>query len=113
MIQYIKAAKVSDFSHRKFKCIRFLTKTIAVIKDKDSFYAIEADCKHQNANLLSRGMNSEIVTCPRHGWQYNMKTGECLTHNWAGLRKHPLKIEDGTIFVGSKPIEAEIEEDIY
>ena len=105
MTQYIKAAKVSDFAHRNFKCIRFLTKTIAVIKDKDSFYAIEADCKHQNANLLSRGMSSHIVTCPRHGWRYNMKTGECLTHDWASLRKHPLKIEDETIFIGTKPCE--------
>ena len=85
-----------------------MAKTIAIIKDKDGLYAMEADCKHQNANLLSKGMPSHMVTCPRHGWRYNMKTGECLTHSWASLRKYPLKIEGDLIFVGTKPLEADL-----
>lgn len=101
-------AKVSDFSHKNFKCLKYLTKNIAIIKDDDgTFYAIEADCKHQNANLLSRGMKTHIVTCPRHGWRYNMKTGECLTHKWARLKKYPLKIENDQIYVGTKPLAIE------
>lgn len=84
-----------------------MTKTIAVIKDGSSFYAIEADCKHQNANLLSRGMKSDVVACPRHGWRYNMKTGECVSHDSPPLRRYPLKFEGETIFVGTKPEESE------
>lgn len=109
VINYIKAGKTSDFSHKNYKCLRFLTKNVVIIKREDgSFYALEADCKHQNANLLTKGLSKDfIVTCPRHSWRYDMKTGACLTQEWAALRKYPLKIEDGVIFLGSKPLREE------
>ena len=88
---------------------KYLAKVIAVIKeDNGSFYAIEAMCKHQNANLFTKGYTGTIMTCPRHGWKYNIQTGQCLTEAWASLRKFPLKIEGDEIFIDlSNPIEFE------
>lgn len=107
MQNFLKVARVEDFQKKNYVCISFRTRWIAVIKAQDgSFYAIEANCKHQNANLLSNGLRGEIVTCHRHGWKYNMRTGECLTESWAYLRKFPLKIENDYIYVGTEPIEA-------
>tara|TARA_B100000315_G_C14446659_1_gene527129 strand:+ start:428 stop:751 length:324 start_codon:yes stop_codon:yes gene_type:complete len=103
MIHFIKVAKISDFKHKRYKCFTYLTKTIAIIKENDgSFYAIEGNCKHQNANLFSKGFQGEIFVCPRHGWKYNIKTGECLTQKWAFLRKHLLKIEGEDIYVSTQ-----------
>ena len=47
-----------------------MTKNIVVIQKSDgSFYAMESDCKHQNANLLVKGLPKDfVVTCPRHSW---------------------------------------------
>jgi nitrite reductase/ring-hydroxylating ferredoxin subunit len=106
MDNYIKVGKVEDFSKKNYKCIRYLTKHIGIFKNKDgSFYALEVDCKHQNANLLTTPPNGDIAVCIRHGWKYNIKTGECLTEPWAKLRKHPTKIEKDSVFVGIKAIE--------
>ena len=114
MPNLIKVSAVKDFENIRYKCIKFMTKTIAVFKEKDgSFYAIEADCKHQNANLLSRGLKGDIVVCPRHGWKYNMKTGECLTEKWGGLRKYNLHIKEGIIFVDPQLSEKEEDDDDF
>jgi nitrite reductase/ring-hydroxylating ferredoxin subunit len=100
MQNFVKVARVDEFQKKNYVCISYRSKWIAVIKARDgSFYAIEANCKHQNANLLSNGLRGDIVTCPRHGWKYNMRSGECLTESWAYLRKHPLKIVDNVIYV--------------
>jgi nitrite reductase (NADH) small subunit len=105
-MNFIKVADTSEFATKRFKCFRYLAKTIAIFKTGEGeFYAIEADCKHQNANLLVSGLKGDVVTCARHGWQYNMVTGECLTEAWAALRKYPLKIEGTAIYVSPKPIE--------
>ncbi len=103
MQNFIKVAPLSEFQKKNYVCISYRSKWIAVIKERDgTFYAIEANCKHQNANLLSNGLRGEIVTCPRHGWKYNIRSGECLTESWAALRKHPLKIEGDYIYVDTK-----------
>ena len=111
MQHFLKVARVEDFDKKNYVCISYRTRWIAVIKAADgTFYAIEANCKHQNANLLSNGLRGEIVTCHRHGWQYNMRTGECLTESWARLRKFPLKIEDGHLYVAPEPLDDTTEE---
>ena len=109
MSQYLKVASLSDFINKNHKCFRYLARTIAIIKETNkSYYAIEANCKHQNANLLSQGLKGEIIVCPRHGWKYNIKTGECLTESWAYLKKFPLKIVEKDIFVDvMNPIDTE------
>ena len=109
-MQYLKVAKISDFSSKRYIVFTYLTRAIAVIKNSDdSFYAIEATCKHQNANLLVNGMQGDIAVCPRHGWTYNMRTGECLTEAWGKLRKYPMKVEDGIIYVLPQAIEEEVQ----
>ncbi|MBC61272.1 MAG: hypothetical protein CMP11_02350 [Zetaproteobacteria bacterium] len=109
MSKFIKVAQTTDFKIKKYHCFKYLTKHIAVFKRKDgSFYAIEASCKHQNAFLLSEGLAEKTVFCPRHGWEYDMETGECFTEPWAYLRKFPLKIDDHNIYVDVlSPIEPE------
>ncbi|MEA3232802.1 MAG: hypothetical protein U9Q05_13690 [Thermodesulfobacteriota bacterium] len=40
-----------------------------------------------------------MATCPQHGWQYDLETGECLNHDSPRLRKFELKIEGEDIKV--------------
>ena len=105
MDRFIKVGTRADFEHKRFKCIKYLSRWIAVIKNPDdTFYAIDATCKHQNAFLLGEGYpKDDVVTCPRHGWQYNMRTGECFTESWATLAKFPLKFDKDDIYVGIAP----------
>lgn len=105
-MQYVKLAKVSDFAGRRMKSYTILARKIGIIREPDgSFYAIEVACKHQNADLTQGRVDGDEVTCPRHGWVYNIRTGHCLTHNSAKLRRHDLKIEGDDIYVSLHPIE--------
>ena len=102
--QYLKVANTKDFEQKKYKTFQYLSRTIAIIQNDDgSYYAIEGNCKHQNANLFTKAPRGEIVVCPRHGWKFNIKTGECLTESWACLRKFPLKIEGNDIYLLPTP----------
>jgi nitrite reductase/ring-hydroxylating ferredoxin subunit len=106
---FIKAIKVSDFANRTFKCFRFKTKPIGIFKKEDgSFVAMEVACKHQNANLMTGKIAGDIVTCPRHGWKYNLKNGDCLTEPWAYLRYFRTKVEEDYILIDPQPIERDL-----
>lgn len=107
VIQYIKAGKVSDFSQKNYKCLKILARSIVILKRADGrFYALEANCRHQNAPLLGAGLPKNYqVTCPRHQWRYDLKTGKCLTAHGEDLREYPLKVEGEFIFVGTRPLQ--------
>lgn len=45
------------------------------------------------------GKHNEIVRCPWHGWEFDLKTGEHLAEGGAKLRGFPVEVEDGDIYI--------------
>ena len=110
-LDYIKAANVNEFTSKRIKSVNILGKKVGIIKNLNSeFYAIEVSCKHQGADITKGHISGDIATCPRHGWKFNLVTGECLNQNASKLKKYGLKIEGDIIMITSKPL-PEVEED--
>ena len=107
-LQFIRVGRVEDFRIPSFKRFTIVARHVAVFREPSGeFFATEISCKHQNADLTTGEFHGFVVTCPRHGWKYNVKTGECLNQHSAPLRRHGLKIEDGDIYITLFPIAAE------
>ena len=104
-MDFVKVAHVDDFNSIPHKSFRILARHVAVFKNPDgTFRAIETGCKHAQANLLDGPIKGDIVTCPRHGWKFNLRTGECIEPSGAPLRPYALKIEDGAIYISALPL---------
>jgi nitrite reductase/ring-hydroxylating ferredoxin subunit len=67
--------------------------------------AIEVACRHQNADLTLGERSGTLVTCPRHGWVYDLATGACLTEPWARLRRFAVREEEGTVWIDLTPLD--------
>lgn len=104
-MDYIKVGRVNDFVSKDIKSYSIMGRIVAVVQKKDGgFFAIEAGCKHQRADLTKGKIEGLIVTCPRHYWQYDLTTGKCLNHESVDLRRYGLKVEDGNIYVSLHPL---------
>ena len=56
-------------------------------------------CPHL-ATPLDRGkLDNHILTCPSHGFQYNLQTGDCLTVADVPLQSYPVQIKNDKVFV--------------
>ena len=42
-------------------------------------------------------LNGDTITCPLHGWQYNITNGECLMNPQVKMKSFPVKVENGEI----------------
>lgn len=105
-MQFIKIAKVSDFENKRFIRFSILARKIAIFKEEDgSFYGIEFACKHQNWDLSTGTLQGDVIECPRHNWQYNIRTGECLNKDSLRLRKYAVKVEGDDVYVSTAPLE--------
>ncbi len=111
-MDYIEVATVNEFINQRIKTVTILGRKVGIIKGKNSeFYAIEVGCKHQGADITRGHISGDVATCPRHGWKYNLVTGECLNQNTSKLKKYGLKIEGNVIMITSVPLTEDNDKD--
>ena len=63
------------------------------------FYALINHCRHK-AGPLSQGIvHGAVVTCPLHGWNISLKSGEALGEDKGCVPTIPLKVDAGRIYL--------------
>lgn len=74
-------------------------KIIAVFNAQGVFHAMDGICPHAGGPLAKGALTGTVVTCPWHGWQFDVASGRhCLNV----LLTHPafeVILEDGEIWV--------------
>jgi len=63
--------------------------------------AFEDSCPHRGVALSCGRLEprSGRLTCGMHFWQYDVRTGRGIDHDGAALRRLPIRLEDGGIWV--------------
>jgi nitrite reductase/ring-hydroxylating ferredoxin subunit len=49
---------------------------IALFNCDGQFYALDGVCPHQGGPLAKGQLHGCILTCPWHGWQFDIRTGQ-------------------------------------
>lgn len=70
-------------------------KTLAVFNVDGVFHAIDNTCIHRGGPLGEGELEGSIVTCPWHGWQYDVTTGGCVANPGAKVERYNVQV-DGT-----------------
>lgn len=75
-------------------------KSIAVFRNAEgTLYALGNVCPHAGGQLAEGWMGSRTVTCPQHGWKFELQTGRCATNPDYRVRTYPVREADGQIYV--------------
>lgn len=63
----------------------------------DEFHAVDGICLHAGGPVAEGQLTGCVVTCPWHGWQYDVRTGQhCLTPRLK-LDSFPARVVDGRV----------------
>jgi nitrite reductase/ring-hydroxylating ferredoxin subunit len=60
------------------------------------FHATSNFCPHKGAPLAMGRLTGHVIECDWHGWQFDVRTGECLTVN-EPIEVYEVFVEDGLI----------------
>jgi nitrite reductase/ring-hydroxylating ferredoxin subunit len=74
-------------------------KTVAIFNIDGTFHAIDNTCVHRGGPLGEGDVEGNIVTCPWHGWQYRLTTGECVKNPSAKVEVYQVKVEGNDVKV--------------
>jgi nitrite reductase/ring-hydroxylating ferredoxin subunit len=67
--------KLTDFPPGSMKEVSLQGKPYAVCNVDGSLFAIDGRCGHAGGVLSNGHLAGKVVTCPRHGSQYDVTTG--------------------------------------
>lgn len=99
MSQWIEVAKVSDISPTKAREIEHQGRVIAVFQVGDTYHAIDGICPHQGGPLAEGPLDGTCVTCPWHGWQFDVCTGKTPLGSRIKQDVFAVKVEGDQILV--------------
>lgn len=72
---------------------------VALFRRGEEVLAIGNDCPHQGASLCEGWVEDDIVICPVHGWEFDMRSGACMTVPGENVPRYVATVEDGAIYV--------------
>ena len=99
--EFTKVASVQDLEPGRGMVVVVKGTRIALFNCKGTFYAIRNTCPHMGGDLGEGFLAGDVVTCPWHGWRFNIKTGKNPESEVVGVRTFEVRIEGEDILIGS------------
>jgi nitrite reductase (NADH) small subunit len=72
---------------------------VALFRRGDEIFAIGNECAHKGGNLCDGRIEDDIVTCPLHGWEFDLRSGACMTIPGESVPRFAVSVEDGAIYL--------------
>jgi nitrite reductase (NADH) small subunit len=72
---------------------------IAIARNKDGFFAIENTCPHAGGPMSDGWLNGSQISCPYHGWSFNLHDGSCTTNPEECLKTYEVQVIDEAVCV--------------
>ncbi|MBI3357652.1 MAG: Rieske 2Fe-2S domain-containing protein [Nitrospirae bacterium] len=99
MAEFVRVTGTADVKPGHSIVAEVNGKTLAVFNVEGNFHAIDNTCIHRGGPLGEGDVEGDVVTCPWHGWQYNVTTGGCINNPSAKVEVYQVKVEGNDVKV--------------
>jgi 3-phenylpropionate/trans-cinnamate dioxygenase ferredoxin subunit len=107
-MEYVKVLTKAELANNQMKVVSAGGKDILLVNVEGAYYAIENTCTHAGGSLGNGKLSGNVITCPRHGAEFDVKTGKNIGEAKLGFiklkvkdeRAYAIKIEGEDILVG-------------
>ena len=73
---------------------------IAVFRNaEDEVFALHDKCAHKGGPLSQGIVHGRKVTCPLHGWNFDLQDGQALAPDVGSCATFEVKVEDGEVWL--------------
>jgi 3-phenylpropionate/trans-cinnamate dioxygenase ferredoxin subunit len=78
MSNLIQVGKVGDLADGSMKEVTAQGREILLARVGDKYYAADGRCPHMGGRLPQGKLEGTVVTCPRHGSQFDLTDGKVV-----------------------------------
>lgn len=98
MAEWVRVASVDEIPEGTGKEVVVGDRIVAVYHT-DGWYALDGICPHAGGPLGQGHVQGQTVTCPWHGWQFDVSTGQHRLNSSICQSTFPIRIEANDVLV--------------
>ena len=99
MAETTRVASVEEIPDGTAKVVDLKGKRIAVFNCGGKFYATTNTCPHRGGPVGEGEVEGTVITCPWHGWDFDITSGKCGLNPAAALTCYPTEVRGDDIWV--------------
>lgn len=86
MAHWVRVADLAECPPGSSREVVAAGRVVALFNVEGEIFALDGVCSHQGGPLGSGCLEGHVVTCPWHGWQYDIRDGQ---HQFSASVKQP------------------------
>lgn len=95
----LRATKTSEIPPGQIREFQLDGHTVAIANLGGTFYAIDNTCLHRGGPLGQGVLDGQKVTCPWHGWQFDVTNGRAALNPAVGVGCYRTEVHGDDLFV--------------
>lgn len=94
----VPVCRADQLSPGQVRHVKVGKRDIALVRVGDEFFALSNICRHAFAPLSDGFVEGYVLTCPWHGWRYDVRDGS-TDHPDADVATFAVTVRDGEVLV--------------
>jgi nitrite reductase/ring-hydroxylating ferredoxin subunit/alkylhydroperoxidase/carboxymuconolactone decarboxylase family protein YurZ len=68
-----------------------------IYREKKKISVFDSRCPHQSTDIPELALKGSTLTCPKHQWEFDAKSGDCIRHGDSPLKRLESKVVKGRL----------------
>lgn len=93
------AAHASEIPDGERKLVDIEGLSIGIFHHEGRWYALRNSCLHRGGPVATGNLEGNVLTCPWHGFRYDVTDGHLLIDPNAALEMYPVRVDGGDLYL--------------
>jgi nitrite reductase (NADH) small subunit/3-phenylpropionate/trans-cinnamate dioxygenase ferredoxin subunit len=99
-VSEVRAAALGDITPGAPHPVLADDRPLVLVRVGERVYALAGSCTHQGGPLAEGRLSATRLTCPWHGWSFDVRTGQCLfPQRGAAVSSYPVRVDGDDVWV--------------
>ena len=97
----VRVARLADLPSGALTRVEVDGTGLVLARVGDAVHVVSDECAHQGGPLGEGRLSGTRLTCPWHGWMFDVRTGQCLfPPRGAAVPSYPVRVDGDDVWVG-------------
>ncbi len=96
---FVRTVRVDEIPAGTVRELQVEGKAVALANVSGRLYAVSNTCLHRGGPLGQGPLDGKVVTCPWHGWQYDVCSGKIVQNPAVGVDCYPVEVRGQDVFI--------------
>ncbi len=99
MANFVKVASVNEIQAGQGKAVTVGDREVGLFQCDGKICAVDNVCPHAGGPLSDGDIQGSVVTCPWHGWRFDVCTGVSPMNPAAKITTYEVKVEGNDVLI--------------